>query len=116
MSEKQPAFRHLTQDVESARLADSGEPLGLPVPTLEERARLFLRAVHGEDFASSKLAEAQSVILSAMAADIEAKSNSEMPKGGSVNPSGPPGDRPLPPVVTSEFSEQLSCCRREIAD
>jgi hypothetical protein len=82
MSEKKPVFPYLTQDAESARLADSGEPLGqLPVPTLEERARLFLRAVQGErDFTSSEHAEAQTTILNAMVADIAAKSNSGMPE------------------------------------
>jgi hypothetical protein len=46
MSEKQPAFRYLTQGGKGARQADGSESLGLPVPTLEERARFFLRAVH----------------------------------------------------------------------
>jgi len=105
MSEKKSAFRSLTQGTESARLADSVEPLGqLAVPTLEERARLFLRAVHGEDFPSGKLAEAKTAILNAMAGDIAAKSNSGMPEGESVKPSGPPiesGERHRPSVGMS---------------
>src|SRR5215475_184940 len=105
MSEKKSALRSLIQGTESARLADSVDPLGqLAVPTLEERARLFLRAVHGEDFPSGKLAEATTAILNAMAADIAAKSNSRMPEGASVKPSGPPiesGERRRPSVAMS---------------
>jgi hypothetical protein len=101
MSEKKPTFRYLTQGAENARLADSGEPLGLPVPTLEERARLFLRAVHGEhDFTSSDHAKARSAILNAMAADIAAKSNIGMPGEPSVKPVGPIIEPPYGPVPT----------------
>jgi hypothetical protein len=59
MSKKETAFRDLTAGAESARLANVREPHAqLPVPTPEERARLFLRAVHGElDFTSSQHAE-----------------------------------------------------------
>jgi hypothetical protein len=81
MGEKKAPFRYLTQGPESAPLTDSGEPLGLPVPTLEERARLFLRAVHGErHFTSSEHTEAHSIIVKGMAADIAAKSNSRSPE------------------------------------
>jgi hypothetical protein len=82
MGEKKAPFRYLTQGAESAPLTDSGEPLGLPVPALEERARLFLRAVHGErHFTSSEHTEARGIILKGMAADIAAKSNSRSPDG-----------------------------------
>jgi hypothetical protein len=91
MSEKKPVFRYLTQGAEGGHLADSGEPLGqLPVPTLEERARLFLRAVHGErDFTSTEHAEAHSKIMNAMATDIAAKSNSRMPDEPAMKPTNP---------------------------
>jgi hypothetical protein len=90
MGDKKTAFRYLTHGAESARLTDSGEPLGLPAPTQEERARLFLRAVHGErDFTSSEHAEAHSIILKAMAADIAAKTNSQSPEERAKKPAGP---------------------------
>jgi hypothetical protein len=105
MSEKKSAFRSLAQSVESARPADSVESLDLlAVPSLEERARLLLRAIDGEDFASHKLGDAKTAILKAMAADIAARSNSEMPGGLSVKPSGAPiesGDQPRPSVAMS---------------
>jgi hypothetical protein len=90
MSKKGPEFWDLTAGAETALLANVREPYGqLPVPTPEERARLFLRAVHGElDFTSSQHAEAQSTILNAMAADIAAKSKSGMSDEPSVKPAG----------------------------
>jgi hypothetical protein len=96
MIEKKPAFRYLTQGEESAH---SGESFGqLPVPNLEERARLFLRAVHGErDIANGEHAEAQSTILDGMAADIAAKSDSGMTEEAWERPPGPEidfGERP----------------------
>jgi hypothetical protein len=65
MVEKKPTFQSLTEGAESARPSDIREPFGqLPVPSMEERARLFLRAIHGErDFTSSENAEARSTIL-----------------------------------------------------
>ena len=90
MSKKGPEFWDLTAGAESARLTNVREPYGqLSVPTPEERARLFLRAVHGElDFTSSQHAEAQNTILNAMAADIAAKSKSGMSDERSVKPTG----------------------------
>jgi hypothetical protein len=87
-------------------LTDSGEPLGLPVPTLEERVRLFLRAVHGErDFTSSERTEAHGIILKGMAADIAAKSNSRSPEEPPMKPAGSMTDSrygPEPNVAMSE--------------
>ena len=109
MVEKKPTFRYLTQAAESAHLADIREPLGpLPVPSLEERARLFLRAIHGErDFTSSEHAEAHSTILNAMAADIAAKSNSRMPEEPSVKPEAPIIKSPYGPVPNVAMSAPL---------
>jgi hypothetical protein len=105
MVEKKPTFRYLTQDAESGRLADIREPLGLPVPSLEGRARLFLRAVHGEsDFTSSDHAEARNTILSAMAADIAAKSNIGLPEEASVKPVAPLVKSPYGPVPNVAMS------------
>jgi hypothetical protein len=81
-------------------MTDSGEPFGqLPVPNLEERARLFLRAVHGErDFISEQRVEAQSAILDAMAAHIASKSNLGITGEPWANPRRPAiefGDHPV---------------------
>src|SRR5215470_477917 len=46
----------------------------LPLPTLDERASVYLRAVHGErDFTSAEHANARDMILEVMAADIAAR-------------------------------------------
>jgi hypothetical protein len=57
------------------------EPLGqLRVPTLDERASLYLRAVHGtHDFGSEAHSGARNLILNAMAADIVLKSGIKLP-------------------------------------
>jgi hypothetical protein len=90
MVEKKPTFQSLTEGAESARPSDIREPFGQsPVPSLEERARLFLRAIHGErDFTSSENAEARSTILNAMAADIATKSNNRTLDEQPVKPPG----------------------------
>jgi TPR repeat protein len=112
MAEKKTPFRYLTQGADNASLTDSGEPLGLPVPTLEERVRLFLRAVHGErDFTSSEHTEAHGIILKGMAADIAAKSNSRSPEEPAMKPAGPITDSrygPAPNVAmsASRFEDQ----------
>jgi hypothetical protein len=51
---------------------DAHEPLEqLPLPTLDERASIHLRAVHGDrDFTSAEYEGARDLILEAMAADI----------------------------------------------
>jgi hypothetical protein len=108
MSKKGPELWNLTAGAESARLANVREPYGqLPVPTPEERARLFLRAVHGElDFTSSQHAEAQSTILNAMAADIAAKSKSGMSDEPSVKATGRIiGPLPTGVMCAPEFEE-----------
>ena len=70
-------------------LSDAGElapvdvhdPLGeLPVPTLDERALFYLRAVHGNrDFTQEERSNARNVLLNSMAAEIAAQADS--PKG-----------------------------------
>jgi hypothetical protein len=112
MSEKQPAFRYLAQGGKGARQADGSEPLGLPVPTLEERARFFLRAVHGDlDFTSGQHAEAQSTILNAMAADIAAKFKSRMTGETSAKPTGRViGPLPTGVMYAPEFEEDQPMC------
>src|SRR5215475_11212563 len=54
---------------------DTHEPIEqLPLPTLDERASIYLRAVHGDrDFTSAEHANARELILESMAADIAAR-------------------------------------------
>ena len=71
-------------------LSDAGElapvdvhdPLGeLPVPTLDERALFYLRAVHGSrDFTQEERSNARNVLLNSMAAEIAAQAE-QSPKG-----------------------------------
>ena len=71
-------------------LSDAGElspvdvhdPLGeLPVPTLDERALFYLRAVHGNrDFTQEERSNARNVLLNSMAAEIAAQAE-QSPKG-----------------------------------
>jgi hypothetical protein len=64
--------------------AKSGQ---LPVPGLADRARLFLRAVQGErDFTRSEHADAEDVILQAMAADIASRSEHDGTEESWVDP------------------------------
>jgi hypothetical protein len=118
MGEKKIPFRYLTQGAESASSTDSGEPLGLPVPTLEERARLFLRAVHGErHFTSSEHTEARGIILKGMAADVAAKSNSWSPGEPPIKPVGPLTDSRHGPVPTVAMSEvRLKAAQPTLSD
>jgi hypothetical protein len=62
--------------------SDEHEPRDqLPLPTLDERASFYLRAVHGDrDFSSEEHTNARDLILDAMAADISARSERGSPK------------------------------------
>jgi hypothetical protein len=61
--------------VDADERATTDAPLvQLPLPTLDERASIYLRAVHGErDFTNGEHANARDLILEAMAADIAAR-------------------------------------------
>ncbi len=65
-------------DADDSAATDAREPLEqLPLPTLDERASVYLQAVHGEgDFTSAEHANARELILEAMAADIAARATS----------------------------------------
>lgn len=66
------------------------DPDQLPLPTLDERVNLYLRAVHGKrDFTSKEVYDARNLMLDAMAADIAAKSG--------INLSEQPRDSTKPP-------------------
>jgi hypothetical protein len=72
----------LSVDVDDRVSSDAHEPRDqLPLPTLDERASFYLRAVHGDrDFSSQERANARDLILDAMAADISARSERGAPK------------------------------------
>lgn len=64
------------------------------LPTLDERASLYLRAVHGDrDFATEEQRGARDLILNAMAADVAARSGTRFPKqdDASLSHQGPAG-------------------------
>ena len=62
-------------DAHDSATIDTHEPIErLPLPTLDERASVYLRAVHGDrDFTSAEHANARDLILEAMAAGIAAR-------------------------------------------
>src|SRR5215813_7376518 len=65
-------LKALGVDADERAATDAHEPIEqLPLPTLDERASVYLRAVHGDrDFTSAEHASARDLILEAMAADI----------------------------------------------
>ena len=71
--------RLLGEEEISAKTAS--EPLGqLRDPTLDERASLYLRAVHGkQDFGSEAYSDARNRILNAMATDIAVQLGNDLP-------------------------------------
>src|SRR5882672_5214680 len=62
-------------DADDSATIDTHEPIErLPLPTLDERASVYLRAVHGDrDFTSAEHVNARDLILEAMAAGIAAR-------------------------------------------
>src|SRR6478735_387205 len=69
-------------DAQELAPVDVHDPLGeLPVPTLDERVRFYLRAVHGtRDFTQEERSNARNVLLNSMAAEIAAQAE-QSPKG-----------------------------------
>jgi hypothetical protein len=65
----------LGADVDDSATIDTHEPIErLPLPTLDERASVYLRAIHGDrDFTSAEHVNARDLILDAMAAAIAAR-------------------------------------------
>ena len=128
----------LSVDVDDRMSSNAHEPRDqLPLPTLDERASFYLRAVHGDrDFSSEEHANARDLILDAMAADISARSERGSPKAvlqdnalllPDLEPMTVPGLRPdqdiddrdidnqdidvsddVPPDASPVFSEQVS--------
>lgn len=62
-------------DADDSAATDAHEPIEqLPLPKLDERASVYLRAVHGDrDFTREEHTNARDLILEAMAADIAAR-------------------------------------------
>jgi hypothetical protein len=79
MTIRRTAFRELATSAESERQVEAGVPPGqFRVPTMEERALIFLRATEGkEDFTNDGYMGARGKILDAMAAHIAARSEPE---------------------------------------
>ena len=69
-------------DAQELAPVDVHDPLGeLPVPTLDERALFYLRAVHGtRDFTQEERSNARNVLLNSMAAEIAAQAD-QSPEG-----------------------------------
>src|SRR5215813_7509151 len=65
----------LGADADDSATTDAHEPIEqLPLPKLDERASVYLRAVHGDrDFTREDHTNACDLILEAMAADIAAR-------------------------------------------
>jgi hypothetical protein len=70
-------IKALAVNADDSTGTDANEPLDrMPLPTLDERANFYLRAVHGERrFSNEECSGARDLMLRAMADDIAARSN-----------------------------------------
>jgi len=89
----------LAVDADDSAAIDAHEsPDQMPLPTLDERANVYLCAVHGDrEFTNEEYAGARNLILKAMAADIAARSNTRSPENASLPaqlPAGVEHERP----------------------
>jgi hypothetical protein len=78
--------RALAGEAGDRAATDAREPFEqTPLPTLDERATLYLRAVYGNrDFTNEEHSRARNLMLTAMAADIGARSDAGSPDGASL--------------------------------
>src|SRR5262245_49983715 len=68
------------------RQANVGDDV-LPVPTLDERVSLYLRAVHGNrEFTEEERSNARNALLDSMAAEITAQVQPEVPEPRPLHP------------------------------
>jgi hypothetical protein len=104
MNSRETTFRELAATVEGDLSADTaGEQGQLHVPTMEERALIFLRAVKGkEDFTSDEYIETRDKILSMMASDIASRAELEV-----IYPQAPNFDPRSNFLGTTDFAEAL---------
>jgi TPR repeat protein len=86
--------RVLAGGADGRAAADAREPPDqMPLPTLDERANFYLRAVYGErEFTNEDYWRARNLILNAMAADIAAGSGARTPEGAWLPAQFPAGD------------------------
>jgi hypothetical protein len=84
----------------------------LPDPTLHERVRLYLRAVHGtRDFRDEEYSSARNLILNEMADEIAKKTEYKEPPPGPFNlEEQSPGlsDIPIPQVLLNAMAAQIA--------
>ena len=86
--------RVLADGADDRAATDAREPPDqMPLPTLDERANFYLRAVYGErEFTNEDYWRARNLILNAMAADIAAGSDARAPEGAWLPAQFPAGD------------------------
>lgn len=108
-------FRRLALDA-NARQTNSRDVDALPVPTLDERVNLYLRAVHGNrEFTKEERSNARDVLLNSMAAQIAALPAEQSPKGELPGYETTHGSRPLHPYKTAAQSVQRKEAIRVVA-
>jgi hypothetical protein len=87
----------------------------LLVPTIDERATLYLRATKGrDDFTNKERSDARTLILDAMAADIIARSKASLPEGltrrNSFGDAEPGGIAPTANLDDPLTAQLAICC------
>src|SRR5215813_7676738 len=90
-------IKALAVDADDSTETDANAPLDrMPLPTLDERANFYLRAVYGERrFSNEEYLGARDLMLRAMANDINARSNGRSPDEASL-PLGEQHEASLP--------------------
>jgi hypothetical protein len=81
----------LAGEADDSAATDVHEPSDqMPLPTLEERANFYLRAVHGDrKFTNEERSRARNLMMKAMAADIAARSLTRSPDRASLSVQSP---------------------------
>jgi len=109
-------LKALGVDADERAATDAHEPIEqLPLPTLDERASIYLRAVHGDrDFTSAEHADARELVLEAMAADIVARdvtTRGALTRDIAARSDGPSPNAVLPdlePITVPGLAEDLA--------
>ena len=80
-------------------------PDQMPIPTLDERANFYLRAVYGDrDFTNEEYSRARNLLLGAMAADIVERSSIYLAKDASLPSPCPTGEEHEHPTTIADAS------------